>query len=68
MVYYYTVVDKLTGEILHFLEQFDAEAEAERRLSMHLNGYNIRRNHIKPERNAVLKVENNAYVILKEDK
>ncbi len=60
---YYTVVDKLAGEVLHFLDQYDAEMEAERRLNMHRNGYNIRRNHVRPISNAVLKVSGRQYTI-----
>ena len=60
---YYTVVDKLAGEVLHFLEQYDAELEAELRLEMYHNGYIIRKIRVKPVSNAVLKVEGRIYNI-----
>lgn len=59
----FTVIDKFTGEILEFDDQMDAEMVAQRRLSMHKNGYNLRRNHIAGCEKANLKIEGRKYII-----
>lgn len=59
----FKVIDLFTGETVEFTKQYDAESEAERRLSMHQNGYNIRRNHVSGCSTAVLKVNKNVYTI-----
>ena len=58
----FEVIDTITGEILEFEEQMDAEMVAHRRLQMHREGYNVRRSHVSGC-NAVLTVKNNKYII-----
>ncbi len=43
---WYTVRDNIYGEILEFNSYADALFEAERRLTRHREGYNVRRNHV----------------------
>lgn len=43
---WFTVRDNITGEILEFTNQIDAQIEAERRVNLHRSGYDIRRNHV----------------------
>lgn len=59
----FTVIDKFTGELLEFDDKMDAEMIAQRRLSMHKNGYNLRRNHIAGCEKANLKIEGRKYII-----
>ena len=59
---HWEVLDKLTGELMSFGNQYMAEQEAQCRLNLHRNGYNIRRNHIKGC-DAIMKIERNRYII-----
>lgn len=59
----YQVIDNITGEILELDDKMDAEMIAQRRLSMHKNGYNLRRNHIAGCEKANLKIEGRKYII-----
>lgn len=42
----FKVIDNITGETILFDNKYEAECEAERRVNLHLKGYNIRHNHI----------------------
>ena len=59
----YRVVDNISGEILEFKDQMDAEMIAERRLSRYKSGFDIRRNHFSPISNAIIKVNKEDYII-----
>lgn len=43
---WFTVRDNITGEILDFSKQKDAQYEAKRRVKKYRKGYDVRRNHV----------------------
>jgi len=63
----YTVVDKLTGELISFSNKADAEMELERRLMRHRLGYNIKRNHVSGCNAKCFTKGNIFYIAMKEE-
>lgn len=58
----FRVIDKITFEVLEFEDQMDAEMVADRRLSMHRQGYKTGRSMTHP-REAKLVIKGKDYII-----
>lgn len=58
----FVVTDMIVGEKLSFKNRYDAEVEVERRLSIHRNGYSVRRTYVPPIKCHV-SVEGDNYII-----